>query len=94
MVTAGFFRRVKNPTPTGIRIKISERQSITKPYVEDNVPELLTPLNSVEKGILPVAVTAPKIQRNNPGQPQRTTAAMVAIMPVFLFCILCSYEHE
>jgi len=94
VVTAGFFRKVKNPTPIGISIRMSERQSITNPAVGGSVPELLTPLNSVENGMLPVAVTAPKIQINNPGQPHRTTAAMVAMMPVFLFCIVFSYEPE
>jgi hypothetical protein len=45
------------------------------------------PFTSVEKGMLPVAVTAPKMHKNNPGQPQSTAAAMVAIMPVFLLFI-------
>ena len=47
-------------------------------------PELLTPLSSVVYGMLPVAVTAPKMHKNSPGQPQSNTAAIVAIMPVFL----------
>jgi hypothetical protein len=79
---------VKNQTATGMRIRINERQSIKKPYVDGNKPELLTPLMSVEYGMLPVAVTAPNIHKNSPGQPQRTTVAIVAMMPVFLFVIL------
>jgi len=37
----------------------------------------------VEYGMLPVAVTAPKMHKNRPGQPQSTTAAIVAMIPVF-----------
>ena len=84
----GFFRSVKNPTAAGIRIRINARQSITAPYVDGNTPELLTPFTSVEYGMLPVAVTAPNMHKNKPGQPQNTTVAIVAIMPVFLLFIL------
>ena len=48
------------------------------------MPELLAPFTCVEYGMLPVAVTAPNIHKNRPGQPQSTTAAMVAMIPVFL----------
>jgi hypothetical protein len=68
-------------------MKISERQSKTNPTVGDTVPELLTPFTSVENGIFPVALTAPKIHKNNPGHPQSRAVAIVAIMPVFLLFI-------
>jgi hypothetical protein len=51
------------------------------------MPELLTPFMVVEWGMLPVAVTAPNIHKNRPGQPQSNTAATVAMMPVFLLFI-------
>ena len=76
---SGFFRRVKKPTPTGIKIKTSERQSRTNPTVGGRLELLKLPC--------PAAVKAPNKQRNRPGQPQRITAAMVAIMPVFLLFI-------
>lgn len=81
-------RRVKKPTPTGIRIRIKAKQSITNPDVAGNVPELLTPFTSVEYGMLPVAVTAPNMHRNNPGQPQSKTEAIVAMRPVFLLFMM------
>jgi hypothetical protein len=52
-ISAGFFRMVKRPTATGMRMKINARHSIPNPAVAGNVPELLTPLTSVEYGILP-----------------------------------------
>jgi ABC-type phosphate transport system permease subunit len=86
LVTAsGFLRSVKKPTAMGIRIRMSEKQSIAIPALAGMVPELLTPFNSVVYGMLPVAVTAPNMQRNKPGHPHNTTAAIVAIIPVFLF---------
>ncbi len=91
---AGFFRRVKNPTPTGMRIKSNEKQSIPIPAPAGNMPELLMPFTSVLYGIFPVAVTAPKIHKNKPGQPHKITAAMVAIRPVLLLFILISPLNE
>jgi hypothetical protein len=70
---------------------MSEKQSIAIPAPAGIVPELLTPFNSVVNGMLPVAVTAPKMHINKPGHPHKTTAAIVAIMPVFLFFIFLSY---
>jgi hypothetical protein len=90
---SGFFRSVKNPTTTGMRIKISERQSIPIPYADGNTPELLTPLTSVEYGMLPVAVTTPNIHKKRPGQPQSTIAAIVAMRAVFLFVILLASKQ-
>jgi hypothetical protein len=90
--TSGFLRSVKKPTAMGIRIKISEKQSIAKPAPAGIVPELLTPFNSVVYGMLPVAVTAPNTHINKPGHPHNKTAAMVAIMPVFLF-IFISFDE-
>lgn len=84
---SGFFRRVKKPTPTGTRMKIKDRQSRTYPIVGDKAPELPIPLKSVEYGMFPVAVTAPKIQENKAQQPQSTAVTMVMIMAVFRFCI-------
>jgi len=71
-------------------MKISDKQTSTKPAVGGNVPELLTPFNSVLKGIFPDAVKAPKIQKNNPGHPHKMTDAMVAMMPLVLSSILSS----
>ena len=87
---AGLLRRVRNPTTSGMAIKINDKQTSTKPAVEGNVPELLTPFNSVLKGIFPEAVKAPKIQKNNPGHPHKTMDAMVAMMPLVLSSILSS----
>jgi hypothetical protein len=77
---AGFFLSVKKPTPTGIKIKINERQSRTNPTVGDKFELLNVPF--------PTAVSAPNKQIKSPGQPQSTTAATVAIIPVFLLFIL------
>jgi len=85
---AGLLRSVKNPTAMGMSIKITDRQSITKPEVGDMVPELLIPFSSVLYGIMPVAVAAPKTQMNNPGQPHKTTAAIVAIIPFVLLSMV------
>jgi hypothetical protein len=72
----------------GIKMKINDRQSITKPAVGGRVPVLVMPFSSVLYGMLPVAVKAPKMHRNRPGQPHRMTEATVARMPVFLFFML------
>jgi hypothetical protein len=42
------------------------------------------------KGILPDAVNAPKIQKNNPGHPHKTTDATVAMMPLVLLSMINS----
>ena len=83
-VSSGFLRRVKKPTPTGIRIKIKAKQRSTNPTDGERLDSLNVPC--------PAAVNAPNKQRNNPGQPQSTTAAMVAIMPVFLLFIIILHE--
>ena len=88
--SAGLFRKVTKPTTIGMRINIRDRNSNTNPTIGDRVPVLLTPFTSVEYGMLPVAVSAPNRQRNNPGQPQSNTDAIVAMMPVFLLFISCS----
>ena len=82
VTASGFLRRVKKPTPTGMRIKIKDRQSNTNPTEGERLELLKVPL--------PIAVNPPNKQRNNPGQPQSITAAMVAIMPVFLLFIIFS----
>ena len=87
---SGFLRSIKKPTAMGITIKISERQSSTKPIVGERVPELLTPFNSVVNGILPDAVTAPKMHMNKPGQPHNTTDAIVATIPFVFVSIFLS----
>ncbi len=69
-------RSVKNPTPTGMRIRISARQMRPNPTDGDKLASLNVPW--------PAAVSVPNKQRNSPGQPQSTTVAIVAIMPVFL----------
>jgi len=68
-------------------MKIKDKQTSTYPAVGGNVPELVTPFNCVLKGIFPVAVAAPKMQKNNPGHPHKTTAAMVAMIPLVLSSI-------
>ena len=77
---AGFFRRVKKPTPTGMRIKINATHTSAMPTVGDKDASLNVPC--------PAAVSAPKRHINKPGHPHKTTAATVAIIPVFLFFIL------
>jgi hypothetical protein len=81
-------RKVKNPTTIGMAMKINDKQMSTKPAVGGKVPELLTPFNSVLKGILPDAVKAPKIQKNNPGHPHKITDAMVATIPLVLLSMI------
>ena len=88
--TVGFLRSMKKPTATGIRIKIIERHRRTKPIVGERVPELATPLSSVVYGILPVAVTAPKIHMNKPGHPHNTTDTIVATIPFVFVSIFFS----
>jgi hypothetical protein len=83
---SGFLRRVKKPTPTGIRIKIRDKQTSTKPTVGDRDESLNVPF--------PAAVIAPNKQRKIPGQPQSNTVAMVAIMPVFLLFIFSSPNYD
>ena len=85
---SGFLRSMKKPTTIGIRMKINERQRRTKPTVGGTVPELEIPFTSVLKGMLPVAVKAPKMHMNKPGQPHNTTDAIVATIPLVLVSIL------
>ena len=85
---AGLLRRVRNPTTIGMAMKINDKQMSTKPAVGGRVPELVTPFNSVLKGILPDAVKAPKIQKNNPGHPHKTTDAMVPTIPLVLLSMI------
>ena len=54
------------------------------------VPVLVTSLRVALYGIVPVAPMTPKMHRKIPGHPHKTTAAMVAIMPVVLLSILHS----
>jgi hypothetical protein len=61
--------------------KMRATHSMANPAAAGMVPVLLTPFSSVVYGIKPVADTAPKMHKNSPGHPQRTTAAMVAIRP-------------
>ena len=82
--SAGFLRMVKKPTPTGIRIKIKATQTNAMPTEGGNEESLKVPL--------PVAVMAPNKHINKPGQPHKTTAAIVAIKPVFLLFINFSYK--
>lgn len=92
VTAAGFLRSMKKPTAAGIKIKMSEKQSIAIPAPAGIVPELLTPFNSVVNGMFPVAVTAPKMHINKPGHPHKITVAIVAIMPVFLLFIILSLD--
>ncbi len=87
---AGLERRVKNPTATGMRISTSAAHSNPMANVIDMGPELDTPLSSVLIGI-PVAPTAPQMHRNIPGQPHRTTAAIVAKRPLLLGVMAFSF---
>jgi hypothetical protein len=87
---AGFLRRDRNPTTIGMAMKITDKQTSTIPAVGGNVPELLTPLKSVLKGILPDAANPPNIQRNNPGHPHKMTDAMVAMRPLVLLSMIHS----
>ena len=77
---SGFFRKVKNPTPTGIRINISAKHTRAKPTDGDKLASLNVPW--------PAAVSAPNKQRNKPGHPQSNTVATVAMMPVFLLFMM------
>jgi hypothetical protein len=70
------FRRVKMHTPTGMSSRMSATHSREIPTVGERLVSLNVPC--------PAAVRAPNQQRNNPGQPQSRTAAIVAMMPVFL----------
>jgi ABC-type phosphate transport system permease subunit len=87
---SGFLRRVKKPTAMGMAIKMKEKQSIAIPAPAGIVPELLTPFNSVVYGIIPAAVTAPKMHKHKPGHPHNTTAAMVATIPFVFVSIFFS----
>jgi hypothetical protein len=92
--TAGLLRRVRNPTTTGMAIKINDKHRSTKPAVGGSVPELVTPFNSVLNGILPAAVKAPKIHKNNPGHPHKMTEAMVAMIPLVLSSMIHSPSKQ
>ena len=87
---AGLFRKVRKPTTIGMAMKTKDKQSSTYPDVGGRVPVLVTPFNSVEKGIFPVAVKAPKMQKNNPGHPHNMTDAIVAIIPFVLLSMIHS----
>lgn len=76
---SGFLRMVKKPTPTGMRIKINATHTKAMPTAGGRDDSLKVPL--------PVAVMAPNKHINKPGQPHNTTAAIVAIKPVFLLFI-------
>ena len=92
MTASGFLRSVKKPTAIGIMIAITEMQSNTYPTDVGSIPEFCTPLTSVLYGILPEAVTAPKMHANKPQHPQITAVEIVAIMPVLLLFIFISFE--
>jgi ABC-type phosphate transport system permease subunit len=87
---SGFLRSMKKPTAMGMAIKMKEKQSIAIPAPAGIVPELLTPFNSVVYGIIPAAVTAPKMHKHKPGHPHNTTAAMVATIPFVFVSIFFS----
>jgi hypothetical protein len=84
---SGFLRSVKKPTRMGIKMAITEKQSNAYPTDAGNIPEFCIPLTSVLYGILPDAVTAPKMHANKPQHPQMTAEVMVAIMPVVFLSI-------
>jgi len=66
------FLRVKNPTPTGISIKITDAAIGTRLITDGTIPGALPAIN------LPATNTPIK----KPGRPQRKTAAAVAIRPM------------
>jgi hypothetical protein len=84
---SGFLRRVKKPTKIGIRIKINATHNMANPQLVGTLPVDEYPPTSVVYGIIPAALTAPKIHMNRPGQPHNKTAAMVAIIATVRFSI-------
>jgi hypothetical protein len=71
-------------------INISAKQISARPTVGGITSVLLTLLNSNLKGIFPAAAKKPNINKNNPGQPHKTTDARVATMDFDLLSIIYS----
>ena len=70
-------------------MKINATHSMANPQLVGTVPELVFPEKSVALyGITPAALAAPKMHKNRPGQPHSKTAAMVAIIATFRFCMI------
>jgi len=89
--TSGFLRNMKKPTTTGIRIKIIDRHRNTIPIAIAEVGSLLPKTSISAPGVwLAARVVAPKKHMNNPGHPHKTTAAMVAIIPLVFASIFFS----
>jgi hypothetical protein len=68
-----------------MRMKTRDKHTSTNPTLGDRVWSLNVPL--------PVAVIAPNKHKNKPGQPHKTAATRVAMMPVFLFMVLLLIEE-
>ena len=82
---SGFLRSIKKPTAIGMAIKITDRHKKTTPIVVADAGLLLPPMLISAPGTKLAKVDmAPKKHINSPGQPQSTTAAIVATIP-FVF---------
>ena len=83
---AGLLRSVKNPTTTGIAMRINDKHIKPTPIKGWMAPLPNWPVNVPR----PAADNAPNKHRKRPGHPHNTAAATVAIMPVVLLFITAS----
>ena len=91
IAASGFLRSIKKPTATGMAIKITDKHKNTNPMAVADAGSLLPPtLISAPGTKLTKVDIAPKKHINKPGHPHKTTAAIVAIKPVFLLFIILS----
>ena len=91
MTASGFLRSVKYPTAMGIAIKIRDKHKAPIPMAVAAAGSLLPPTSMSAPGTKLTKVDIePKKHMNNPGQPHKTTAAIVETIPLVFVSILLS----
>jgi hypothetical protein len=85
-VEAAALRKVKMPTTTGMTIRMRDTHIAPNPNMSAVVGSLLPSTLISAPGVwLTPAIMTPKKQANRPGQPHKTTLAIVAISAVLRF---------
>lgn len=93
--SAGFLRIIKYHTAIGMAIKMIEAHIEPIPIAVAAAGSVLPPtLISAPGTKLANVETAPKRHMKSPGQPHRTTEAMVAMRPVFLLFMVFSLKRK
>jgi hypothetical protein len=88
--SSSLLRRVKNPTATGMRSPIMERQSSAKPKPGAIGWEVVCPPTVVSIGV-PLMPMIPQTQRKKLGQAQNNAVPIVAMRPTVFLSIKSSF---